>query len=360
MTSRERIEAALNHREPDRTPWFEYVLLPPVSEQILGRPLAEYMGGSGTAWPRQVEALGWEGAVRQYARDRLDLAARLGHDMLYVCPSPVPQTSPPAEPAPEPPLPDDPVARVDLSNQRAAEQPTTLPDEPFLIYSVLREEMAARDLDLPLLAPAYGHGVWTNVDLMQTMLLDPLVAHRHFELATQGSLRLVARYVALGVEQIGVGGDFAGNRPLISPQSYREFIMPEVRKLSRAIHAAGGYAVNASDGDLWSVIEDFLLGCEVDGYLEIDQQAGMDLRRLKAAYGEQITFYGNLYCGKLLSFGTPAEIRAAVLDCLEAGQGRGGHIFCVSNAITASVPPENYLSLVHAYRDSVGLPRLTV
>jgi uroporphyrinogen-III decarboxylase len=65
-------------------------------------------------------------------------------------------------------------------------------------------------------------------------------------------------------------------------------------------------------------------------------------------------------CGSLLTFGTQRKIRSATLACLEAGSGGGGHIFCASNAITASVPLANYLAMVNAYRDAFGLPRLTI
>lgn len=216
--------------------------------------------------------------------------------------------------------------------------------------------MRSRGVDLPILAPAYAHGVWTDVDLMQTMLLAPDVAHRHFSLATTRALAQIEKYLAIGVDQIGVGGDFSGTRPLISPRAYREFIVPEVRKLSRRVHDAGRYAVNASDGNLWSVLDDFLFGCEVDGYLEIDMHATMDMGRLKRTCGDRVTLYGNLDCGNILSFGTPADVRAHTVKCLEAGAGNGGHILCASNAITASVPLENYMAAVNAYRDMFGLP----
>lgn len=98
----------------------------------------------------------------------------------------------------------------------------------------------------------------------------------------------------------------------------------------------------------------------MDGYLEIDFHAGMDLRKLKAQYGERITFYGNLDCGNILSFGTPDEVRRRTIECLEAGMGNGGHILTVSNAITAAVPLENYLAVVAAYRDTFGLPALAL
>jgi len=350
MTHRERVEAALGHEEPDRTPLFEYVLLSPLADRLLGRPYAADGGWAGAA-----RGLGWEGAVRQSAVDRLDLAALLGHDLLYATPNPLPP-HPPAEPHPAPPPPEDPVERVRRRNERAAAASPEPPDDSLLVYALLKEEMARRDVDLPILAPAYAHGVWTDVDLMQTMLLAPEVAHRHFVQATRRSLARVEKYVALGVDQVGVGGDFAGNRPLISPEAYRAFIVPEVRKVSRRVHAAGRWAVNASDGNLWPVLDDFLFGCEVDGYLEIDLHAGMHLRVLKAICADRVALYGNLDCGNILSFGSPEAVRRHTLECIEAGLGGGGHILCASNAITASVPLENYLVVVGAYRERFGLP----
>ena len=278
--------------------------------------------------------------------------------MLYVTPNPLPPDSGAGS---MPPCEDelgDPVENVRQRNQKVAESSPYPPDDSLLIYVHLKEEMRRRGMDLPVLVPAYAHGVWTDVDLMQTMLLAPEVAHRHFALATRRALARIEKYIALGIEQIGVGGDFAGNRPLISPQAYSDFIVPEVRKLSRHIHAAGCRAVNASDGNLWSVIDDFLIGCEVDGYLEIDYHAGMDMRRLKESYGDRITLYGNLDCGNVLSFGSTEDVRRHTVECLEAGMGNGGHILCVSNAITASVPLQNYLAVVEAYRDTFGLSKL--
>ncbi len=360
MTSRERIQAALAHREPDRTPIFDYVLLSPIPDQLLGRPYRGYLYGDDerTFWRGLVEEAGWEGASRQVARDMVDIACLLQHDMMYV--TPLPLLSPPRKGLTQSLAKcSDPVERLRLRNDAVeaalAEPPAS---ETDLLFIHVREAMAERGVDLPILSPAYMHGVWTDVDLMQTMLLEPEVARRHFALATRRALAAIERYLALGIEQIGIGGDFAGNRLLISPQAYREFIVPEVRTLARRIHAAGAWAITASDGNLWPVIEEFLFGCEVDGYLEIDLHAGMELRQLKKSYGDRITLYGNLDCGNILSFGTVAEVRRHTLDCLEAGLGHGGHILCASNAITASVPMRNYAAMVGAYREMFGLPAL--
>ena len=354
ITSRQRIEAAFNHRTPDRTPWFEYVLLSPVADELLGRPYALDPGH----WPDALDELGWEGAVRRTVIDRLDLACLLGHDLLYVPPNPLPGRRdvalhmPPAIASP------DPVEAVKRRNQERAAHQALPDDRSLLVYQMLRQEMTRRGLDLPVLAPACAHGIWTDVDLLIAMRLAPEVARAHFRLVTQRALHRIERYLELGIDLISVGGDFAGNRPLISPADYAAFIVPEVRFCSQRIHQAGRRAVNASDGNLWSVMDDFLLGCQVDGYLEIDYHAGMDMARLKKAYGNRITLIGNLDCGNVLSLGSPAEVRQHVLDCIEAGWGNGGHVLSASNAITASVPLRNYIALAAAYRERFGLPRL--
>ncbi|MCE5340441.1 MAG: hypothetical protein LLF92_04860 [Planctomycetaceae bacterium] len=352
LSSRQRIEVSLNHREPDRTPVFEYVLLSPIADILLGRKYA----GDPDNWDAIVLEKGWLDAVQQSAVDQLDLAMLLGWDMLYVIPNQLSQKKHNPFEALQELNRDDPVEFVRKRNEIAS-QNIGLAEESFFIYECLNKEMNRRDVDLPILAPAYAHGIWTDVELMQTMLLAPDVAHQHFALATKQVLGMIDKYFSLGIDQFGVGGDFAGNRPMISPQAYREFIVPEVQKISRRIHSLGGYAINASDGNLWSVIEDFLFGCEVDGYLEIDRHAGMELDKLKAMYGDKVTFYGNLDCGNTLSFCSPQEVRQAVIKCIEQGQGKGGHILCASNAITSSVPFENYIAVVNAYREVFGLTK---
>jgi hypothetical protein len=361
VTSRERVTAAFAHAAPDRTPIFEYVFLPPVAEAVLGHPFVEYLAGM-EPWLEMAREIGFEEALHRYVDARLAIAERLGHDLLCVSPNPVPGASYLYDPLSElgtqfaAETGGDPVARLQARNRRvAATMMGPVPQDSFLVYDLLREEMRRRDLDLPILAPAYFHGIWTDADLMQVMLIEPEAAREHFRLATRRACTLIGDYASRGIEMIGIGGDFAGTRLLISPQSYESFIVPEVRICAEAVRRAGAWSVNASDGDLWPVIEDFLVGCGVDAYLEIDMGAGMDLRRLRERFGGRITFIGNMDCGRILSFCTPHEVAEVTRGILDAAGEGGGHIFTASNAITASVPVENYFAMVNAYRERFGL-----
>ena len=86
----------------------------------------------------------------------------------------------------------------------------------------------------------------------------------------------------------------------------------------------------------------------------------MDLNKLKNRYGEKILFFGNMDCGRVLSFLSPDDIRRITFQTIDTGWNNGGHIFCVSNAITASVPLVNYLAMVNAYREKFGLQLLRI
>lgn len=367
MTSRERIEAALKHKEPDRTPIFEYLLGSPVADVILGRRFEDptiYSGG----WNAMVDEMGWESSIRKYAIDRVELAQKLNHDMICIFNNPLApgQKFPPGHVDPisildhKEELAKDPLEVFELRVKKLDQPEFIPPEEMYLSVYYIQEEMNKRGMDLPILSTAITHGIWTDIYLMQSLVLAPDLAHRYLELCTRTASEEIKLLIKLGVNQIEIGGDFAGKNLMISPECYRNFIVPEVRKIARQIHEAGLYAINASDGNLWEIINDYLAGCEVDGCIEIDSFAGMDLRQLKQGYGDRFTLYGNIDCGYLLSFGSPEEIRKNTIECIEAGLGNGGHILCANNAITKSVPPENYFSMINTYREYFSLPKLSL
>jgi hypothetical protein len=363
-TSRSRIEATFSHREPDRTPLFEYILLGDIAEDILGHSFHDYSVDVDD-WLARTGDTGFEALLQGYAQDRITMAMVLGHDMLYVCPNPIPGSPYVYDPLVglekqfDQKTTSDPVENIRRRNDWVrSELIKPPPSDSYLVFEFLFKEMEKMGIDLPVFAPAYFHGIWNDIDLMQTLLLDPEAAHEHFSLATLRACSIIDDYHKVGVEMIGIGGDFAGQSLLISPEAYNSFIVPEVRALSDYIHSFGGLSINATDGNLWLVIDEFLLGCGVDGYMEIDYGAGMDLAKLKRQFGEKITFLGNMDCGNILSFSSVDVIKRITHEILDAGAGNGGHVFCASNAITPSIPIENYLAMINAYREHFRCPPL--
>jgi uroporphyrinogen-III decarboxylase len=87
---------------------------------------------------------------------------------------------------------------------------------------------------------------------------------------------------------------------------------------------------------------------------------GMAAEELKAKYGERLTFWGGgVDTQHALPFGSPAEVRAQVLErCRTFGPG-GGFVFNSIHNIQARTPVENILAMLNAVREYNGQTQLS-
>lgn len=83
---------------------------------------------------------------------------------------------------------------------------------------------------------------------------------------------------------------------------------------------------------------------------------GMEPERLKSKYGDRITFWGGgVDTQKTLPFGTPAEVRAQVLERCEVFSANGGFVFDTVHNVQAGTPVENIVAMLDAVREFNGL-----
>lgn len=379
MTGRERVLAAISHSEPDRTPLFERIIKSPHSDALLGRRCA------ATNFGLQMEMLAENAHAelcRRQARDQVDLAKLLGFDMIAAGANPPPPLQPPVRLGPRrwqlgdvvaeemesgwvryiyPPAPS-PVPEEDLAQQteRWLDQPYVAPPhnpDEWIVFEEIRRILREEQLDLAIYCSAYAIPVCTLAPhQLEWLHTRPELMEGFYSRCTDGVLRLIERYTELGADVIGLGGDLASDAgPLISPACYRRFIVPQIRRQAEAVHRGGAAATNTSDGYLWPVLDDFLIGTGVDGYGEIDYAAGMDLARLKQQYGGRMFFLGNLDIRFVLTRGSVRECRDHMIECIEKGWGSGGHIIMTSNVVHEDVKLDNYLACIEAYREYFGL-----
>ncbi|HHT28009.1 MAG TPA: hypothetical protein GXZ82_12290 [Firmicutes bacterium] len=147
------------------------------------------------------------------------------------------------------------------------------------------------------------------------------------------------------------GSDFCSNTgPIYSPASLRQVIIPVLKEVVDAYHAAGIRVLYASDGDFWSVADDFFHTAGIDGWYEVDKSAGMDLRRLRERYPDRV-FLGNIQT-QVLHRGTPDDVKREVMECLAAAHECGGIIVGASNLIMPGTPPENLFMMLETLRDN--------
>lgn len=141
-----------------------------------------------------------------------------------------------------------------------------------------------------------------------------------------------------------------------SRATYDEVWAPRYRKLNDWIHANTNWKTfKHSCGAVESFIPNFIeSGFDILNPVQCSAK-GMDARLLKERYGDQITFWGGVVnTQKTLPFGTPEEVRAEVLERCEIFAPGGGFVFNAIHNVQALTPTENVVAMIEAVHSFNG------
>lgn len=161
----------------------------------------------------------------------------------------------------------------------------------------------------------------------------------------------ISAMAAGGVEVNISGGDFCSSRgPSISPAAFHDIVTPALKVIVDACHQEGMYYFYTSDGNFWPVAEDMFNVAGVDGWLETDRSAGMDLRKLRERFPNKV-IVGNIR-SQVLHRGTKEEVVREVMECMEVAHDLGGVIVGASNLIMTGTPTENVETLLKTIEEN--------
>jgi len=149
------------------------------------------------------------------------------------------------------------------------------------------------------------------------------------------------------LDVVAVGDDIAGqDRPLISPTLYKNLIKPYHRSFFALIKGkTKAKLMLHSCGAIQSFLDDFVgLGVDIINPVQVSAR-GMNPKSLKRRYGDQLSFWGGIDTQHLLPRGTPQEITKEVIQTISMLGKGGGYVAGAVHNIQADVPPENILAL---------------
>lgn len=182
--------------------------------------------------------------------------------------------------------------------------------------------------------------------LMTDMILNEELAQYHLDRITEISCHRAAVFAAAGVDIILTGDDVGmQNSLMMSEDMYCKWIKP---RFSKIISAAKSVNPNIlieyhSCGYVEPLIPHFI-ECGID-ILNPVQPECMDFKEIYMKYGDQISFKGTIGTQTTMPFGTPDEVRFAVIKNLKIA-GPSGGLFCSpTHMIEPEVPWDN----IHAY-----------
>jgi uroporphyrinogen decarboxylase len=368
MTSKERILTALRREEPDRVPTGENQVAGPMAEEILGRPTL-YNGGM-----RELEAL-WSGrreeVVREYGDALVGLVRGLEWDYVRVPFVPAAQANRrPRMTGPHSWIDDDgqevhfyPNSGSITERSHYPEMTTSDlpdPDEPWSIDVSQLDAMrrVVRELGdthfiiaRPPLDGTFPWGLTVGMEeFLVRMITDPDFVNRSISAYVNRSIVQFKAILETGVDAIMTTDDYSDNRgPIMGKELFRKFILPGIERQCRAIHDLGGIFIKHTDGNVWDILDD-LVGAGIDGWHGIQREIGMDMKRLKSAYGKRLCFFGGVNCETLIT-GLEEEIREEVRTAIEEAGPGGGLVVTASNVVPPGSKIENYRAMRQAIRD---------
>ena len=220
-------------------------------------------------------------------------------------------------------------------------------------FDGLRDKIEAHS-DLFLLAWAgdlfeRAHFLRGMDNLLVDMYLNPQFVHDLLDNILEFLLGNVQQLAGLGVDGIFLSDDYGHQQALLmSPEHWRAFIKPRLRKLFAAVKGAGLFAFLHSCGNVSEIIPDLIeIGLDV---LHPIQPEAMDIASLKANYGQQIAFYGGIGTQHTLPYGTPDDVINEVWKTTRTMAQGGGYILAPGITLQDDVPLENILAFVRAAR----------
>lgn len=184
-------------------------------------------------------------------------------------------------------------------------------------------------------------------------VLEPELMRSLLDILTE--IRTVLAVAALKevgdlIDVVSSSDDVADQRgSIISPKMYREFIKPRHQHYFEALRACTEAKIlYHSCGSVFTLIPDFIdMGVDFINPVQVSAN-NMDTAKLKREYGNHIGFWGAIDTMRILPMGTPDEVRTEVRQRIHDLAPGGGYVLAAVHNIQPDVPPQNIVTMFEA------------
>lgn len=185
--------------------------------------------------------------------------------------------------------------------------------------------------------------------LMIDFIANPSFVHDLFEVITNFNIQIIKNLANYSIDGVYFADDWGSQRgPLMSPDTWRKFIKPYLKKMYDQAHQQGYDVFIHSCGDI-SLLLDELIEIGVDVFNPFQPEV-MDVEKVIRNYSNRLAFYGGLSLQKTLPFGKPQDISQEVEHRLKLARTYGGYIISPSHDMPPDVPLENIRSMASALK----------
>ncbi|MCL2478482.1 MAG: hypothetical protein FWF22_03210 [Treponema sp.] len=346
MTGKQRLLAALNHTEGDTVPIFECVYSRPLFREVLG-----YV--PDTFNPPEVfkcyEKIGYDFAfmpIPGVSGFRPENTGGIEYTDEWGITYRKAAETWPIDAVVKPPL----ASTEDIKNYRLPD-----PEDPQRWKGFREVIKMAKSNRMGVVGNMRGpySGTWMLFGMDNFSMLfydDPESLDGILTEVTDFSIRAFEIMAKEGADALLFSDDYGSTTaPLFSPEHFRRFIAPQIKRMVDAAAALGIPLIMHSDGHIKPFVEDSVsLG--IRGLHPIERAAGMNLAEIKNKYGKKICIFGNVDNKDLLVNGSAAEIEAQVKECIKIAAPGGGYCLGSDHSVHDDIPNRNVFTLYEAGR----------
>ena len=334
VTNRERVLAAVGHRQPDKVPYDIRFTQPAHAKMVAyyGDPRFESRLGNCFTWlrPHLPDARFVEVAPNIWQDEfGVQWDRHVDKDIGVVC-----------------------NRLVTPENVHRFEFPD--PNDPGRYSSF--DKMIAPNGDTAVLVSlgfALFERAWTLAGMeavLMAMVSDKPFANALLDRILEFNLAIIEHACTQRVDIFRFGDDWGHQRGvLMGPALWREFIKPRFKQMCQAVRSRGKLVMLHCCGKVDELFPD-LIECGLDIFNPFQPEV-MDVFEIKKRHGDALTFYGGISIQRTLPFGTVQEVRDEVRRLIDRVGESGGYIASPSHDIPGDAKPENIAAMIEVLQN---------
>ncbi|MEI6736859.1 MAG: uroporphyrinogen decarboxylase family protein [Pseudomonadota bacterium] len=189
-------------------------------------------------------------------------------------------------------------------------------------------------------------------NVLMGMILYPEALEQLLDDICDYNMKILDILLDYDLDGVYFGDDWGQQKGLImGAENWRRFIKPRMKRMYQRVKESGKFVLQHSCGDIEELFPD-LIEIGLDCYQTFQPEI-YDIEKIKAQYGDKLSFWGGISTQHILPHGTPDEVKNEVARIIKIMRKGGGYIAAPTHSLTYDIPPENIAAMLEVFRQNV-------